>query len=99
MLYRAAQLPRIRSSLAQKVWNAQRPHCLDIDVALAALSDEVAYYAVPSGLKEGMLRTGFRNSSRTSINAESELSTEEETPPGSAGNATEPSVNHTSIAV
>lgn len=68
MLYRASALPFIMERMRQQVWNVNNPHCLDVDVALASLSDEVSYYAVPSFLQPGLLREGHMGSSRWSIN-------------------------------
>merc|ERR1719433_7696 len=47
MLYRLNDLADLRERLAHVIWDPTRPHCLDIDVALASISDEITYYAVP----------------------------------------------------
>merc|ERR1712014_223551 len=68
MLYRADNLLRVTSELSRIVWDAERPHCLDVDVALAAISDKVAYYAVPTVQHPGFLSTGHFESSRGQMN-------------------------------
>lgn len=68
MLYRIQTLDGLRSKLAKVVWNAERPRCLDVDVALASISDEVAYYAVPSMQTPGFLSEGGHGSSRYDSN-------------------------------
>lgn len=68
MLYRAEALPYIQERMRRRVWDASTPHCLDVDVALASISDQVAYYAVPSFLQPAMLREGHMGSSRFAIN-------------------------------
>jgi hypothetical protein len=47
MLYQRSKLGRIRHLLSETMWEEDRPRCLDIDVALASISDDLAYYAVP----------------------------------------------------
>merc|ERR1711920_19657 len=57
----------LRDKLANTVWNSTRPHCLDVDVALASISDTLAYYAVPSMQKPGFLTEGAQGSSRMNL--------------------------------
>merc|ERR1712190_196043 len=45
-----------------------RPHCLDIDVALASISDSVGFYAVPAAQNPGFLHEVSEGSSRVDIN-------------------------------
>jgi len=68
MLYRSEALPYILERMRRRVWDASTPHCLDVDVALASISEQVSYYAVPSFLQPGMLREGHMGSSRWAIN-------------------------------
>jgi len=68
MLYRGARLAGLHKRLTEVVWDEARPHCLDVDVALASISDEVAYYAVPGMQKVGFLTEGDHGSSRWSRN-------------------------------
>jgi len=68
MLYRRSSLDDLRERLTQRVWTAERPHCLDVDVALASMSDEVAYYAVPHFQKPGFLSEGGQPSTRIAKN-------------------------------
>lgn len=69
MLYRAASLDLIWQKLRETVWREDRPHCLDVDVALASISDELPYYAVPSVQEPGFLREGNQGSARYSKNS------------------------------
>merc|ERR1712233_238275 len=48
MLYRLEALPVVQEKWRKAVFNESFPHCLDVDVALASISDQVSYYAVPS---------------------------------------------------
>lgn len=65
MLYKMQTLDDVRVKLAQKVWDLSVPHCLDVDVALAAISDQVAYYAVPAWQFPGFLYQKWFGSGRT----------------------------------
>jgi len=68
MVYRVDNLAGLQRRLAQTVWNESNPHCLDVDVALASISDEVAYYAVPSVQEPGFLHEGQQGSMRMENN-------------------------------
>lgn len=68
MLYPAHALESVHERLCKTVWNNSRPHCLDVDVALASISNEVAYYAVPGFQNPGFLSTGHVESRRGEIN-------------------------------
>jgi len=48
VLYRTEALERLQRKWRPVVFDEARPHCLDVDVALAAISDDVSFYAVPS---------------------------------------------------
>lgn len=48
VLYRKAALEGLQRKWQPVVFDENRPHCLDVDVALASISDQVAFYAVPS---------------------------------------------------
>jgi len=71
MLYRVGILEDLRKELATTVWDADRPHCLDVDIALASISDRVAYYAVPSMQRPGFVEEGNFSSIRYANNAKS----------------------------
>merc|ERR1712187_790076 len=60
-------LTRVRQKLQEAVFNEERPHCLDLDVALASLSDKVAYYAVPFVQNPGLISELKMGSDRVSI--------------------------------
>lgn len=65
MLYKRETIGTVRETLSRAVWDEERPHCLDIDVALAASSDHIAYYAVPAVQHPGLIHEGGMGSSRT----------------------------------
>lgn len=67
-LYRVNALTKIQKIWKQTVYDEHRPHCLDIDVALASISNQVAYYAVPSSQNPGFLQETNHKSLRWSIN-------------------------------
>lgn len=69
MVYKRDAMKTIRKILMQHVWDAERPHCLDIDVALASVSDEVSYYAVPASQDPPILQISNFGSSRMANNA------------------------------
>mmetsp|Transcript_40496 Transcript_40496/g.111500 ORF Transcript_40496/g.111500 Transcript_40496/m.111500 type:complete len:496 (+) Transcript_40496:53-1540(+) len=48
MLYRVNSLSRVRTRLMDTVWNSSRATCLVQDIALASISDEILFYAVPA---------------------------------------------------
>jgi len=48
VLYRTEALKKLQSKWKPVVFDETRPHCLDVDVALASISDRVSFYAVPS---------------------------------------------------
>jgi GR25 family glycosyltransferase involved in LPS biosynthesis len=68
VLYRLGALPRLRERWREVVFDPTRPHCLDVDVALASISDEVGYYAVPFVQFPGFLQEFDTDSSRMYIN-------------------------------
>jgi len=68
MIYRGSTLDQMRTLLRQRVWQEKHPRCLDIDVGLAALSEEVPFYAVPAVQQPGFLREGHEGSARWSNN-------------------------------
>jgi len=55
VLYRREQLPEVSARLWSVVWQQQHPLCLNTDMALAALADEIPYYAVPAIQYPGFL--------------------------------------------
>jgi len=68
MLYRVGALPAVQEKWKAAVFDETHPHCMDVDVALASISDRVGYYAVPAVQKPGFLREMDEGSSRYSIN-------------------------------
>lgn len=52
MLYRVETLPKVRQALYRAVWEQE---CYDVDVALASISDQIAYYAIPSIQEPGLI--------------------------------------------
>lgn len=70
VLYRTEVLARVQKLWKQIVFNENRPHCMDVDVALASISDQVGYYAVPASQKPGLLKETDHPSLRWSINVQ-----------------------------
>ncbi|CAE7291396.1 unnamed protein product [Symbiodinium pilosum] len=68
VLYRTEHLEKIQWKWKQTVFNPEVPHCLDIDVALASISDEVNYYSIPNSQQPGLLKEMDLGSVRASIN-------------------------------
>jgi len=68
VLYRTATLRAVQGPWKRTVFDEARPHCMDVDVALAAISDEVGYYAVPSVQDPGFLHEMDQGSARWDIN-------------------------------
>merc|ERR1711920_966002 len=68
MLYRTSMLTDLTAMWKHTVFDERRPRCLDVDVALASMSDLVGFYAVPSVQNPGLLREMNAGSARWSIN-------------------------------
>mmetsp|Transcript_15187 Transcript_15187/g.40986 ORF Transcript_15187/g.40986 Transcript_15187/m.40986 type:complete len:937 (+) Transcript_15187:233-3043(+) len=73
MLYRTSDIPRMQKVWKRRVFNEDHPHCLDVDVALASLSNQIAFYAVPASQDPGFLKETGQGSTRWSINQASEI--------------------------
>jgi len=73
VLYRTGEIANIQKLWKSTAFDEQTPHCLDVDVALAAISDRVQYYAVPNSQKPGMLKEiWYGYSIRSMINVANE---------------------------
>jgi len=68
MLYRTSEIRALQAQWKPAVFDEQRPHCLDVDVALASISDTVRFYAVPAVQQPGFLAELDEGSSREDIN-------------------------------
>lgn len=68
VMYRLGDLQAIQDRWKRVVFDAARPHCLDVDVALASISDDVRYFAVPFVQYPGFLTERREGSSRYTIN-------------------------------
>lgn len=68
VLYRTGALESLDRRWREVVFDVKKPHCLDVDVALAAISDELGYYAVPFVQVPGFLQESNMGSSRSAIN-------------------------------
>ncbi|CAE8732574.1 unnamed protein product, partial [Polarella glacialis] len=55
-LYRTSVLPTYRPRLQQVVFTSGSHACMDLDAALSATSDEIAYYGVPQVQKAGFFK-------------------------------------------
>merc|ERR1719464_2583900 len=81
MLYRMERLPKVQALWQKTVFNEERPHCMDVDVALASISDQVSFYAVPSGQNPGYVKETNHPSLRWSINMQARTTTTRRPPP------------------
>jgi len=68
VLYRTSALPQVQKLWQSNVFKEEKPHCADVDVALASISDRVGFYAVPAGQDPGFLKETNHRSARYSIN-------------------------------
>jgi GR25 family glycosyltransferase involved in LPS biosynthesis len=80
ILYHTERLPYVQHRWKRAVFDEKRPHCLDVDVALASISDEVGFYAVPSCQKPGFLREKNLGSARWDINQDADMIVTEDAP-------------------
>jgi len=69
MLYRTERLEAMQRIWQRVVFDHDRPQCLDVDVALASISDQVAYYAVPFVQNPGFLSEILTKSSRETVDS------------------------------
>eukprot|EP00443_Scrippsiella_acuminata_P021066 CAMPEP_0115188450 /NCGR_PEP_ID=MMETSP0270-20121206/11016_1 /TAXON_ID=71861 /ORGANISM="Scrippsiella trochoidea, Strain CCMP3099" /LENGTH=757 /DNA_ID=CAMNT_0002601631 /DNA_START=138 /DNA_END=2411 /DNA_ORIENTATION=- len=69
MLYRTEKLAELQAKWKEVVFDEGRPHCLDVDVALASISDRVVYYAVPFVQEPGFLSEIHMKSSREAVDS------------------------------
>jgi hypothetical protein len=58
MLYRTTSLDKVITKLGEAVWDQLTPHCLEVDAALADVSNKISYYAVPYVQAPGFLTEG-----------------------------------------
>mmetsp|Transcript_115015 Transcript_115015/g.371946 ORF Transcript_115015/g.371946 Transcript_115015/m.371946 type:complete len:648 (-) Transcript_115015:353-2296(-) len=84
MLYRVDQLEGLQERWKPVVFNVSRPHCLDVDVALASISDQAAYYAVPFTQQPGFLSEILQKSSRETVDAADAVTASSNSPTCSA---------------
>jgi len=76
VLYRTNEIENLQKKWKPVAFDEVRPHCLDVDVALASISDQVGFYAVPASQNPGLLHELPEGSSRVDINfQEMEMST------------------------
>eukprot|EP00416_Gambierdiscus_australes_P019749 CAMPEP_0171070962 /NCGR_PEP_ID=MMETSP0766_2-20121228/10054_1 /TAXON_ID=439317 /ORGANISM="Gambierdiscus australes, Strain CAWD 149" /LENGTH=606 /DNA_ID=CAMNT_0011527485 /DNA_START=8 /DNA_END=1828 /DNA_ORIENTATION=- len=68
VLYNVARLPRLQRLWKRTVFNEDRPHCMDVDVALASISDKASFYAVPAVQDPGFVKENNHRSARWDIN-------------------------------
>lgn len=68
MVYRTSEIEDLQRMWKPVVFDESRPHCLDVDVALASISDTVRFYAVPAMQSPGLLHEMPEGSSRAEIN-------------------------------
>jgi len=82
MMYRRETLADLQIPWRQAVFDEERPHCMDVDVALGSISDKVGFYAVPAVQDPGFLWETNHESSRWNINQEAKSTTEAPSQPG-----------------
>jgi hypothetical protein len=70
VLYRTKSIAGLQEKWKRVVFDEKRPHCLDVDVALASIADQVGFYAVPSAQFPGFLIEKQEKSVREKINNE-----------------------------
>lgn len=71
MLYRTENIERIQKIWQPIVFDEEKPNCLYLDNALAAISDRVNFYAVPAAQSPGFLRElDWSGSERINMNHE-----------------------------
>mmetsp|Transcript_82681 Transcript_82681/g.246575 ORF Transcript_82681/g.246575 Transcript_82681/m.246575 type:complete len:604 (+) Transcript_82681:142-1953(+) len=68
VLYNVRRLPRLHELWKQTVFNEAHPHCLDVDVALASISNIASFYAVPAVQDPGFVKENNHRSARWDIN-------------------------------
>jgi len=68
ILYRTDRLAKVQQIWKETVFNEARPHCMDVDVALASISDRVGFYAVPAVQDPGFVKETNHPSARWNIN-------------------------------
>merc|ERR1719414_1172730 len=68
VLYRTETLGSLQVKWKRTVFDEERPHCMDVDVALASISDQVGYYAIPAVQDPGFLFETNHPSARWNIN-------------------------------
>jgi len=68
MLYRAVQIPTINAKLKARIFNDNTPACVPPDVAMSAISTEIAYYSVPGNQLPGFAIEAKSVSNRLSMN-------------------------------
>jgi hypothetical protein len=55
VLYRTIELRHVQERWRRLAFDEERPRCLEVDTSMAALSDDVAFYAVPGSQVPGLL--------------------------------------------
>lgn len=75
VLYRTALLPALQEKWKPVVFDESRPHCMDVDVALASISDKVGFYAVPAVQDPGFVKETNHRSARWDINQAAAVTT------------------------
>jgi GR25 family glycosyltransferase involved in LPS biosynthesis len=68
VLYRTKKLAKLQRKWKKVVFDEERPRCMDVDVALASISDEAAVYAVPAVQDPGFVSETDGTSTRWDIN-------------------------------
>jgi len=68
MIYRTDSVESLQDRWSPVVFDETKPNCLYLDNALAAISDQVVFYAVPAAQSPGFLREWDGGSERVDMN-------------------------------
>jgi len=72
VIYKASEVQNVQKLWQPVVFDAARPHCLDLDVALASISNRVRFYAIPASHSPGFLRELPQGSARVDVNIQAQ---------------------------
>jgi hypothetical protein len=90
VIYKASEVLNVQKLWQPVVFDATRPHCLDLDVALASISNRARFYAVPASHNPGFLRELPQGSARVDVNIQAQAGAAADAPADArdAGTAT-----------
>jgi len=74
MMYKVSTMSRVRERLIQTVFDESRPTCISVDTAVAAISADCPYYAVPYLQRPGFLHPNIMGDSTRLVRNHAKLS-------------------------